>query len=230
MSALYLYAITDRLETPLPEGSGLEGAALESIVYRDITAIVSPLATGQVQPTAAKVWLHEQIIESLMADRTALPARFGLVLKSPKVAQDDLVERYNTYMADLDRVRGRVELGLRVLWREPSPGSGSATRARDGFTYLMERLAEEQRVQAERREAEAQVAHISRDLVALAVDHVEEVLVSPRMLLKAAYLVEATTIGAFQQAVNEQRDGHPSLSFLCTGPWPAYHFVGFSDK
>jgi len=117
MGAFYLYAITDQPDRPLGVGAGLAGAPLQSIAYRGIAAVVSPLADGPLPPTAENVMLHERVIEALMAERTALPARFGMVLKSQQAALDELAGRYDAYAANLGRVRGRVELGLRVLWR-----------------------------------------------------------------------------------------------------------------
>ena len=225
MGLLYLYAIADRPDLPLPGDPGLEEAPLRRLVYRDITAIVSPLADGPPAPTAANVWRHEHVIESLMAGRAVLPARFGMLLKAPRIALDDLVERYDAYAGNLDRVRGRVELGLRVLWEPEAGAPAPPGQPSDGRGYLMARLAEERRAQAARRAAEAQVAELSGDLAALASDRVEEVLATPKLLLKAAYLVERDRIAAFQRAVGQQQASRPGMRFLCTGPWPAYHFV-----
>ena len=226
MAALYLYAITDRPDQPPGGGPGLGGEALQSVVCRDIAAIVSPLGVGEVEPTAANVWRHERVIEALMAERAALPARFGVALKSAQVMQERLAERYDAFAANLERVRGRVELGLRVLWRaaEPAPRA-TRERASGGYSYLMARLDEERHAETERRAAEAQVAELVHDLAPLAVDRVEAVLVTPRLLLNAAYLVDRRQVPAFEQAVRQQQAGHPELRFLCTGPWPAYHFV-----
>jgi hypothetical protein len=231
MDTLYLYAITDHPERPLGVHAGLANAEIQCIAYCDIAAIMSPLAANTIPPTAANVLLHERVIESLMAERTTLPARFGTFLKSPQAAQDELAKHYSSYAANLDRVRGRVEIGLRVLWRAPAATSATPVRdqRRDGRSYMAARFAEERRAQAERGAAEAQATALSQCLAALAVDYVAEVLITPRMLLKAAYLVDRTQIGAFQQAVNEQQASDVSLRFLCTGPWPAYHFVTASD-
>jgi hypothetical protein len=227
MGALYLYAITDHPERPIGVGVGIANAELHRIAYREIAMVVSTMPEDKLPPTAANVMLHERVIESLMAERTLLPARFGMLLKNQQAALDALAKHYDAYLANLDRVRGRVELGLRVLWRASEPIAAVRTSEpyRDGRSYLLARLAEERHAQAERRAAEAQAAILTKRLAELAADSVVEVLVTPRMLLKAAYLVDQTQIGAFQQAVGEQQARDDSLRFLCTGPWPAYHFV-----
>ena len=45
------------------------------------------------------------------------------------------------------------------------------------------------------------------------------------MVIKAAYLVEKSRLGAMQQAVRRLMKTYTNLHFLCTGPWPPYHFV-----
>jgi hypothetical protein len=45
------------------------------------------------------------------------------------------------------------------------------------------------------------------------------------MLLNAAFLVPKDETGAFWAAVDQLRVSHGELAFLCSGPWPPYHFV-----
>ena len=43
--------------------------------------------------------------------------------------------------------------------------------------------------------------------------------------LNAAYLVERAQVAAFRGTVSALAAEHPTLQFLCTGPWPPYNFV-----
>ena len=52
--------------------------------------------------------------------------------------------------------------------------------------------------------------------------HIEE---TAGVLIKASYLVEQSNLGEMQQAVRRLMRTYPNLHFLCTGPWPPYHFV-----
>jgi len=229
---MYLYAITDRPELPVPAEPGLEGTSLFSLAYQDIAAVVSPLATSTVSPTEDNLWRHEAIVEALMADRTVLPVRFGTVLTDEAAVKAVLAAHYANFVVDLEQVRGRVELGLRVLWisdfrlpiadcRSPNHKSKIAS----GRAYLLARLEEERQRQAQQQQAEALADEIHTPLAQMAVESTRQVLITPRLLLTAAYLVEREQVAAFRREVEALSAAYPELRFLCTGPWPAYNFV-----
>lgn len=227
---IYLYAITDRPGLPVPAELGLGGTSLFSLAYQDIAAVVSSLTTATVSPTEDNLWRHEAIVEALMADRTVLPMRFGTVLADESAVQAALAAHYTDFVASLDRVRGRVELGLRVLWEIAESewqiaDSSQRPSATSGRAYLMARLEEERQRQAWLQRAEALAEEIHAPLDQLAMESTRQVLITPRLLLTAAYLVERDQVAAFRQKVESLSAAYPKLRLLCTGPWPAYNFV-----
>lgn len=231
---MYLYAITDRPEAPLPETPGLEDAPLFSLSHRDIAAVASSL-TGTVSPVETNLWRHEAVLEDLMTDRAVLPVRFGTVLADEDALRHVLMAHYASFAADLNHVRGRVEVGLRVLWDEEQDSNGARERSGrgtgerastgSGRVYMMARLEEERQRRAHRERAEALAMDIHTPLANQAVDSTDEVLVTPRFLLTAAYLVERDEVEGFQRQVQALNPAYPALRFFCTGPWPAYSFV-----
>jgi hypothetical protein len=246
---MYLYAITDQPELPMPAEPGLEGVGgcethPYNVTHQNIAAVVSPLAATKVPPTEDNVWRHEAVVEALMADRTVLPVRFGTVLTDEAAVQATLAAHYADFVASLNRVRGRVELSLRVLWiSDPSAPLRTGFRLpiadcrlpnhepeiASGRAYLMARLEEERQRQAWRQQAEALAAELHIPLDRLAVESTRQVLVTPRLLLTAAYLVERGQVAAFRREVEVLSTAHPELRFLCTGPWPAYSFASCSS-
>ncbi|MBI5956606.1 MAG: GvpL/GvpF family gas vesicle protein [Chloroflexi bacterium] len=210
---------------------------LFGVSYQDIAAVVSTLTSAKVQPTEANLWLHETVVEALMVDRAVLPVRFGTVLANEAAVQAVLTAHHADFVANLKRVRGRVELGLRVLWEIEEQGSGGAgeqggtpapshlRREGSGRSYLLARLAEERQVWARRRRAEALAAEIHAPLARLAAEDTRQVLITPRLLLTAAYLVDRDQVATFRQEVEALSAAYPALRFLCTGPWPPYSFV-----
>ena len=220
---------------------GLEGASVFELPHRDIVAVVSLAAAAQVPPTQDNPWLHEEVVEALMADRTVLPVRFGTVLANEAAVQAALETHYAELVADLKRLHGYVELGVRVMCGDddgesqprsadrlsantssgPQPAHGS------GRAHLMARLAEEGQLRASLEQAEALAAELHAPLARLAAQSTYEVLTTPRLLLTAAYLVDRDEVAAFRR---ELEDGaistaHQQLQFICTGPWPPYSFV-----
>lgn len=240
---MYLYAITDRPEAPLPDAPGLEDAPLFSLRHRDIVAVVSSLPDSGVSPVETNLWRHEAVLEALMTDRAVLPVRFGTVPAHEDALRDVLSAHYAGFTTDLDHVRGRVEVGLRVLWQEEQGGGGAEKRGSEeararrgrrtgeqassgsGRVYMMARLEEKRQQRAHRERAEALAREIHTPLDKEAVDSTHQVLVTPRFLLTAAYLVERDETKGFQQQVQALNPAYPAFRFLCTGPWPAYSFV-----
>ncbi len=234
---IYLYAISDQPELPVPAEPGLEGTSVFTLTYRDIAAVVCPLTTADVSLTEANLWRHEAIVEALMADRAVLPVRFGTLLADEVAVQNVLAEHYADFVTSLERVRGRVELSLRVLWEiadsewqmanssQRSSAISHQPSASSGRAYLMARLEEERQRQARRQQAEALAEELHAPLAQLAAESTQQVLITPRLLLTAAYLVERDQVAAFRREVEALSDAHPTLRLLCTGPWPAYNFV-----
>lgn len=237
---LYLYAITKQAGVPLPAMPGLENRLLAAFPYRDIAAVASPVTTTGIPPTRANLWRHEAVIEALMAGRTVLPVRFGTIVSDETAVQSILADFYAAFAGDLDRVRGKVEVGLRVLWAD-DPSSFASRRDQRvngqewpaarlspevcGRDYLLARLEEARQQRAWRQQAETIAAAVHDRLARAAVDATRRILVTPRLLLTAAYLVERERLAAFRQEVEATGAVCPGLHFLCTGPWPPYNFV-----
>jgi hypothetical protein len=226
---MYVYAITDQPALPLPTQPGLDEASLCSLVHQEIAAVFSSLPAADVAVTQANLWRHEAVVEALMADRAILPVRFGTVLDNESAIQAILAAHNASFVADLDRVRGQVEVGLRVLWNEEEKGSQRAGErpgtGGGGRSYLMARLEEERRAGAWRQQAEALASKLHAPLARLAAKSTRQLLLTPRMLLAAAYLIEQNQTAAFQREVEALSAVYPALHFLCTGPWPPYSFV-----
>ena len=232
-SACYVYAILG-CETLLPPGlRGLDDAVVSVVRWRALAAATSPLEGGALRPTAENLWRHEAIVEALRPQGPALPVRFGTVLADASAVADALAERYDVLAADLARLGDRVEFGLSVLWDPPltpregqSPGSGAAMEAQGlGSRYLQTRLAAYRREAAVRERARALAQELDGELSVHALDRRCSLLPTPRLAVRAAYLLEPGRVPAFQDAFAQLRRAHPDLRFLLSGPWPPYSFV-----
>src|SRR5690349_7539119 len=216
---IYVYAIVD---SPRPDVAGLRGVSDEPLDVQPsggIGAVYSPYHAGRPEPSADNAWRHEKVVEALMAHHAVLPTRFATLFRERSDLEATLAKIRDPLARGLDRVRGRVELGLRVLWKGAQPERlNHVTSGRD---YMLARLAEDR----QRREAEQFAERLHAPLAGLSADSTRRVLVAPALLLSAAYLVERERTGAFRDAVSRLGAEHPSVRLLCTGPWPPYHFV-----
>lgn len=194
-----LYAITDDPSPPAPPLGTLRAGAL-SVVFGP--------AEAEVDLTPEALWRHEQCVEALMEERDLLPIRYGTRVADPERVAETLSERRDELSARLERVRGAVELAVRV---EDDAAPAEAAPAESGRDYLR-RLA--------RRDGTASLLH--EPLAALA----RESVVRPGAeLLRAAYLVDRAAVPAFVELVQRLQAAHPGVAVLCTGPWPPYSFA-----
>jgi hypothetical protein len=232
---IYLYAFTDQPQAALPDIPGLQdgdGHALPitSLAWNDVAAVFSQIGTTRLPAPETNVWRHEAVVEALMATRTVLPLRYNTLVKDVASLQTALAWHYDTLSADLQRLRGQVELSLRVAWEtEPpdpqEPASPPPPPPKGGRAYMLARLEVEKQEVARRQHATDLAAEINAGLSSLAAANQQQVLPGPGLLLKAAYLMPREQIEPFRQQVGALTQAHPELYFLCVGPWPPYSFV-----
>jgi hypothetical protein len=186
-----------------------------------------------------KARAHEDVLHVVVAVTAVVPLRFGTVYRELDDVRRLLAERGAALIAMLERVRGRIELGVKgwldrgrlaaTLAESDEPGERSDT----GRAYLERRRREQQSAEklAGRAAALAQEAH--ERLLAVAVDGVRN-RPQPRelterdeeMLLNGAYLVAAgdTALAAEVARLNAAH-GPLGVSYELTGPWPPHNFV-----
>jgi len=215
-----LYAITDHPAPALPDAERLR------VVARGSLAGVYAEAPTEQTITPDGLWRHEQIVEELMQERTVLPVRYGTRFADERAAGQVLEERREQFTAALDRVRGAVELAVRVIGPTDEPPSVAVPSSQPAATAPAQAGTEYLRARLREHALESEAVHLVHEpLSALAREHVLRPVVLPHERMRAAYLVEATEVQAFSATVRRLQDAQPSLLITCTGPWPAYSFT-----
>jgi len=181
--------------------------------YREVDGV--PIASPE------EVWRHERVIEWLMRSHTLLPCRFGTVFPGREELERVLARHKDTLAAALDRVRGHVELGLRVMGSLPQGEPDEERPAVSGRDYLLNR----QRRERQRGAAERLADEIELPLGTLCRCQTRRILPAPGVLFTGAYLLPNNQLDPFRRAVQELGSGRRQFRLLCTGPWPPYHFV-----
>ncbi len=142
--------------------------------------------------------------------------------------REEIDSHREDYARALDRVRGRVELGLRILCDQSGQGqhdrrtNPGVVGDRVGTAYLRGR-AEEQ------RHARGRALAFHEELAPLATRATAQLLQAPSVLLAASYLVERDGVDPFRDVVARLQDANRDVTFVCTGPWPPYSFVSDGD-
>jgi hypothetical protein len=205
-----LYAITDNPGPPLPDVAGLR-----LVPFDGLAAVCTPASEAELSPET--LWHHEDVVEALMADRDLLPVRYGTRLEDEAAVARAVEERRDELATALDRVRGAVELSVRVVAAKgaSSPPDPGATRS--GADYL--------RVRAQAEAGRDEAAHALHQPLAALARASTEGRPKPPELFRAAYLVERGTVDSFVAEVARLQGESPALAILCTGPWPPYSFA-----
>lgn len=244
---VYLYAVTDA-EAPEPElDQGVDGAPVRRIVVGRLAAVVSSVDAVRFGEESLKCsladlhWLgatartHHRVVDAAAHAGPVAPVRLATVCLDDDRVRGLLADRAAALTAALDRVRGRVEWGVKgfvmasdhqATDAEPDPGTGP------GASYLARRLAERQRATHDQEAALAAAEAAHRALAAAALASWRYPPQDPQlsgrreeMVLNAAYLVE--TEEALRQVVEEHAG--EILRLELTGPWAPYSFATMEE-
>ena len=220
------------------------GGRVYTVHHRDLAAVVSDSPLRVYDPTRENVLAHEFVNETVMREFTLIPMSFGTLFRT----EDDIVEllrsTYDTFAEVLEKIHGKIEFGLKVLWdRERVVASleeqdaeigrlrqeiGQSTQ---GNTYFA-RMQLGRRIEAAVEEAgNAYVHDIHEMLKSAAVASRSNKPIGDRMIMNAAFLVDRQQERAFDElvkAVSRKYEG--LLTFKYTGPWPPYNFVNIKLK
>lgn len=233
---LYLYAIIDGdapLCTPI---AGFADTPVTLLPVQTLAAVAGPVTTEQIKDTAAAALVHEHVIESLMATRRLLPVRFGTIFSSEAALATALAARHASLCADLERLDGRVEIGVRVLWdgaarRTQAIESQRARRAEriaeagPGLQYMQARMDELAVEHDLRRAAETLARAWEQHLTPRVAALTTKILATEEIPVSIACLVTRSAIPPLVEAVAQFQQAESDIRAVCTGPWPPYHFV-----
>lgn len=249
-TGLYVYGVV-RAGAPRP----LEREDVALVVSGPLAAITTTVSLDEFGESALKehlndrAWLeekarsHEDILWAASATTAVVPFRFGTICHSPDDVRALLDEHRDEFAAGLDRVDGRVELGVK-LWvdverleaaLEPSPSAPSGT---SGRSYLEARRAEQRRSTAMKgtclevsRRSYERLADRSLESVSNRPQPRELTGRNEEMLFNAAFLVDAgdRTLADEVARLNVEHE-ELGFTFELTGPWPAHNFVALPEE
>jgi hypothetical protein len=250
-SGWYVYGVMPTAEASEAIFEGVEGVAGGSVALVDggqLSAIASkvPLSDFGEEPIADNLrdpdWLegrvraHEAVLDIALGAVPVVPFRFGTIYRGEDHVQEMLNEHVRLREA-LDRVRGRVELGVKGFLGAP-PAEAKASTPEEATSAGRQYLEEKQRARrlAEERDAlKTQWAEESHQRLAAAADGARANPLQPRevsgrdadMFLNGAYLVASERQREFEDVLMElDTDFGPSGAlYELTGPWPPYNFV-----
>jgi len=222
--------------------SGISGAPVYAISCGQIAAVVSDVPNTKIRPERRHLAAHQEVLKHLMSQTTVLPTAFGLIVEGDHAIRELLSREEEAFTEQLQRVAGKVEMGLRVVWDVPS--------IFEYFVHLHpELLALRDRVFRRNREpSHEEMIELGRHFEQILtedrtanIEKVEAVLASrcsefkrnpPRgeqEVMNLACLVGRDAVAEFEGGVFEAAKlFDDSFAFDYDGPWAPHNFVGLN--
>jgi hypothetical protein len=235
-SSIYIYCIIDSA-AEINEIAG--GCRIYSIPCQAQAAIVSDFEKPADMKEHMKecALTHEKVAELMMGRYTVLPMRLMTIVAGREKVIAMLMEHYDDFKKNFERLAEKTEFGLKVLW----PAEQIKERLRsvckineaDEITsgvspakmFMENKFAIYKMEKAFGEEAEKQIAAIDKFFSGIAVEKRLQKLPTEKMLLNAAYLVKKSRADEVKLAFEKLRVKLPSLGYQFSGPWPPYNFI-----
>jgi len=227
--SLYVYCLSDELgEAGLAGVRGLNGEPARLFACEGLAAVVSRFDEAPAPVTREHLLAHNRVNAQVLASVTPLPFRFGTLTDEPRLTAY-LRERAPDLRALLARVRGGVEMSVKLMW-QASAGAASEAPAQSGggaatgTAFLLAKrralLGEEEA----RRRAGELAAWLDARTSDLARDSETRLHPAETIVVRAAHLVARESVADYRERLRALRAERPDLRFLTSGPWPPYSF------
>ena len=238
-AGLYLYGITVAQGAVPVEVPGVENGEIEQIAEGSLAAIVTRVTTQKIRPKRSNLAAHHHVLRDLAEQQPILPVAFGTIVDSEEQLRELLRVNHDVLLEQLQRLRGKVEMGLRVYWETPNifeffvathqeleqmrnrlfrPGRVPTLGEKLDMGRLFASLIEESRRRHTERVTEALAPYC---VEIRTMDSSDE-----RMVMKLACLVEKSRQPRWEEGIEATArlfDNH--YCFKYSGPWAPYNFA-----
>lgn len=253
-TATYVYCLVRSAAPPSLAGApdGLPGTAAPRLLplEEDLWLVVADASLSEYDGeeiesrlsdlswVSDRALAHEAVVEHCAALGPVLPMKLFTLFHGDERAVAHLAGQREEIVRILDRIAGRVEWGVRILFREDEArrqagASGNdGDRPSSGTSFLLRKKAEKESARdllaRVRAEADRAYEELARRAVEARRRAPEAGEVGARLLLDGAFLVPAGEGEAFEAEVQRlaERLAGQSCEVTLTGPWPPYNFLG----
>ena len=235
----YLYAIVEGGEPRSFPSLGIEGNDVYSIAEGRVAAVVSGLAGAKVRPQRANLAAHQAVLKCLMDATTPLPMAFGTIAASPQAIRGILARNRRVFEEQLQRVAGKVEMGLRVAWDVPNifeyfvNTHAELRLARDRLVGVRHEFTQEEKIELGRMfdrllhdDREDHTRKVERVLASVSSEFKANPCRNEREVMNLACLVRRDRQEEFSAAVfAAAKRFDNNFAFDYSGPWAPHNFV-----
>lgn len=248
----YVYCIVPNTGEKNRGEIGLDGQAVYTISYQDISALVHdcPLEPYQGDDEVVKewIWTHNQVVDSVWEEAdSVLPMTFDCVIRpvEGRTVKETVIAwlqaEYDGFKMRLEEFKGKAELGVQIFWVVDAVSESvmeqneEISRLRQemagkpkGMVYFYQQKIEKALKQVLETKADEDYRRYYRRIAPYAEDcHVNKAkrpADGKQMLLNLSLLVKKDRVSELGEELESiQREEGVGVRF--TGPWPPYSFV-----
>jgi hypothetical protein len=236
----YLYAITESVEDLDLGPFGIDDGLVYAVHADGLAAIVSDIPVGErLRPERRRLAAHNDVLKRLMARFTILPMQFGIVADNVGAVREILAANRDALAEQLQRLAGKVEMGLRVMWDVPNifefmVNTHTDLRlVRDQMFRGGRHASQDDKIELGRifdhllkDERQQQTERVKAALKTCCFAFKENKLRQEREIMNLACLVGRDNLKEFEQGVFAAAnlfDNHYAFDF--NGPWAPHNFV-----
>jgi hypothetical protein len=233
----YLYGIIEEPQSRTFDIRGLDGAAVYTLTYRDLSAVVSDTLLLEIDPTRKNVMAHTLVQDALLKSYSILPMGFGIVSASESSIHNLLEKNYPQLVSEIKKLSGKIEVELKIFWDDKA----LVNENQQLVIKLQSRVkAASNAIEAQRLMTEAGL-QIEKIVQAWKVKYVDQIYASlkkiaadsrlnscsgVKMLLNASFLINREIEVEFLKQVHDlDAKFHGNINFKYIGPLSPYNFV-----
>jgi len=235
----YLYAIVASGESRIYPALGIDGGDVYTIEDGNVAAVVSNSDRSKIRPERAHLASHQAVLRRLMEDTSPLPMAFASIAAGPREIHRILAKNRRAFEQRLQRVEGKVEMGLRVGWDVPNifeyfvSVHPELRVARDRLVGTRHGFTQEEKIELGRMfdrlltgDREEHTRKVTRVLTPACAELKASPCRGEREVMKLACLVRRDGQDAFSAAIFEAAKRFDNnFTFDYNGPWAPHNFV-----
>ena len=240
----YLYAVVAGHAERSYGTYGIDDSIIYSIPGGEVTAVVSDVPNGKLRPERRHLAAHQAVLKRLMEESTPLPMSFGIIADGPETIKKILTDNQPEFVEQLDRVSGKVEMGLRVTWDVPNifeyfvSTHPELRAARDRYFGTHREPTQDDKIELGRmfdrtlnEDRESYADDVEDALSRCCFEIKRNKCRTEREVLNLACLVGRDAEARFEEGVLEAANLFDNnFSFDYNGPWAPHNFVDMELK
>jgi len=238
----YLYCIINESQerTFGPMGIGDREDEVHTLCFRDLACVISSTSMTKYVISRENLIAHQKVIEEVMKDHTVLPVRFCTIATSTEEIRNLMMKRYQELKNLLRSMDNKVELGLKVFWRDMEGIFKEIGQTHAGIKNLKEKLTKDPAASSRdkkvdlgkkvkealdgKREAEAE--EILDVLRPKWVDFRKSKTAGDNMILNSAFLIDRLHEMEFDDIIEDMnRKYEDRMIFKYVGPVAPFNFA-----